>query len=163
VHDPLVILTVCLGNICRSPTAEAAVRDAARRAGLAVEVRSAGTGTWHLGEPPDERMTRAAAQHGLTLEGRAERVDAAALAAADLVLVMDRDNLADVHRLAEQAGITTPIHLLRDFDAAAGPGAEVPDPYLGDAQAFATVVDICRRSADGVVEHLRRLSGTAAR
>jgi len=156
---PLRLLTVCLGNICRSPTAEAALVEAAAAVGLDLEVRSAGTGDWHLGHPPDPRMRAAAGRVGLTLRGRAEQVTADALADADLVLAMDRANLADLERLAEIAGLEPRIELFRAFDPEPGParGAdadEVPDPYHGDDDGFDEVVEMCRRTAAALVSHL---------
>ncbi len=148
------VLMVCLGNICRSPTAEAAVREAADDAGVRVEVRSAGTGSWHLGAPPDARMRRAAAESGLTLGGTAEQVDAEAIAAADLVLAMDSANLAELHRLAEEHGLDTPIRRFREFDAEADGDLDVPDPYYGGEDGFREVVEMCRRAAHGVVATL---------
>lgn len=153
---PPVVLTVCLGNICRSPTAEAALREVAAHRGVELEVRSAGTGDWHVGAPPDRRMVAAAADVGLLVDGRAEQVTAAHLQDADLVLVMDRANLADVRRLAAASGVTTPVELFRAFDPAsvADDDLEVPDPYYGGAEGFAHVVALCRAAADGVVTHL---------
>ena len=153
---PLRLLTVCLGNICRSPTAEAALVEAAAAVGVAVEVRSAGTGDWHVGHPPDPRMRAAADRVGLRLAGTAETVTADAIAAADLVLAMDRTNLADLRRLADAAGLTTRIELFRTFDpepvAVRGAEAdEVPDPYYGDADGFDEVVAMCRRTAAAVI------------
>jgi protein-tyrosine phosphatase len=153
VHE---VLTVCLGNICRSPTAEAAIVEAAAREGLAVRVRSAGTGSWHLGDPPDPRMIDAARAVDLHLDGASELVTADHLAAADLVLAMDRRNLADLERLAASGGVSTPIRLFRAFDDAslAAADLEVPDPYTGGPEGFAHVVELCRAAARGVVEHL---------
>ncbi|MEX1178563.1 MAG: low molecular weight protein-tyrosine-phosphatase [Nitriliruptor sp.] len=153
---PSQVLTVCLGNICRSPTAEAAIREAAAHAGLSVTVRSAGTGSWHLGYPPDPRMSAAADAAGLPLDGVAEQVTPAAIDAADLVVVMDRSNLADVQRLAATSGSTTPIRLFRSFDDASRQTGdlEVPDPYLGGEEGFRLVVEQCRAAAAGVVAHL---------
>jgi protein-tyrosine phosphatase len=152
-HRP-VVLTVCLGNICRSPTAEAALREAAAAAGFDLEVRSAGTGDWHVGDPPDARMRAAAAEVGLELSGAAAQVDAAALRDADLVLAMDRSNLAALERLALLADIDTPIRLYREFDPEADGALEVPDPYYGGPDGFAEVVAIARRTAREVVAHL---------
>ena len=149
-----IVLTVCLGNICRSPTAEAALREAADEAGLDIEVRSGGTGSWHLGNPPDRRMRQAAGAEDLQLTGTAEQVDAAALRAADLVLAMDRSNLRDLQRLAAAADVTTPIRLLREFDPRAGDDLDVPDPYYGGPDSFVEVVDIARRTAREVVTRL---------
>jgi protein-tyrosine phosphatase len=147
------VLAVCLGNICRSPTAEAALREAAAEAGLDLHVRSAGTGDWHVGSPPDRRMRSAAAEVGLTIDGTAEQVDAHMLDEADLVLAMDRSNLRDLERLAATAEVTTPIRLFRAFDPEPGDG-EVPDPYYGGPDGFVEVVDIVRRTAREVVRHL---------
>jgi protein-tyrosine phosphatase len=172
-HDrPAQVLTVCLGNICRSPTAEAALVEAAGAAGVAMEVASAGTGDWHLGSPPDARMQQAAATLGLELRGRADRVSAELLGWADLVLVMDRQNLADVLMATRRAGLDTPVTLFRTFDPAVhaadgrvlddaptrieGPDRryapdEVPDPYSGGPDDFTEVVEICRRTAAALV------------
>lgn len=150
------ILTVCLGNICRSPTAEAALVEAAAEAGVDLEVASAGTGDWHLGQPPNPQMRSAASAVGLELRGTAQQVDPELLDWADLVLVMDRSNRTDVTRIAEAAGVTTPIVLFRRFD----PGAEdrdtdrsdeVPDPYGGAVEGFEEVVRISRRTARAIV------------
>jgi protein-tyrosine phosphatase len=151
---PPIVLTVCLGNICRSPTAEAALREAAVAAGVDLEVRSAGTGDWHVGRPPDARMRAAAADVGLELTGTAAQVDADALREADLVLAMDRSNLAALERLALLADVTTPIRLFREFDPEADGHLEVPDPYYGGAEGFTEVVQIARRTAREVVAHL---------
>lgn len=158
--SPPVVLAVCLGNICRSPTAEAALREAAEQAGMELTVRSAGTGDWHVGKPPDERMRRAAAEEGLHLSGTADRVTPDALAEADLVLAMDRSNLADLQDLAGRTGITTPIRLYREFDPEAQPGElDVPDPYYGGPDGFAEVVRMVRRTAGAVVAHLQGDAG----
>ena len=147
---PARVLTVCLGNICRSPTAEAALAEAALERGLELEVASAGTGDWHLGQPPNPPMRAAAEDAGLHLRGTAQQVDPELLSWADLVLVMDRQNLADVEHMARDAGVATPIRLFRDFDPQ--PDAdEVPDPYGGDRSGFEEVVDICRRTARSIV------------
>jgi protein-tyrosine phosphatase len=160
---PARLLTVCLGNICRSPTAEAALVEAAAEFGIDVEVASAGTGDWHLGLPPNPPMQAAAAQQGLLLRGTAQQVDVPLLAWADLVLVMDRSNLADVTRIATDGGVDTPIALFRRFDpelpVPSAPGStpdgyapdEVPDPYGGGAEGFDEVVRICRRTARAIL------------
>ena len=152
---PVSILTVCLGNICRSPTAEATLHEAADAAGLEVRIDSAGTGAWHVGDPPDARMRAAGADVGLTIDGVAQRVDLAALQEADLVLAMDRSNLRDLQRVAESAGVYTPIVLFRDFDPEASGTAEVPDPYYGGPDGFAEVVQICRRTSERLVDALK--------
>src|SRR3712207_4696427 len=126
------ILLVCLGNICRSPTAEAALREALAEAGMDghVEVDSAGTGDWHVGRPPDRRMTAAAALVGLRLDGTARTVQPDDFETADLILVMDRSNLEDVLALAPSAEARAKVRLFREYDLVADDG-EVPDPYYG--------------------------------
>lgn len=150
------ILVVCLGNICRSPTAEAALKEALTEAGLTdrVEVASAGTGDWHLGEPPDERMTRAAAGLGLTLDSLSCLITQRDFRDSDLILVMDRQNLRDVLALAPDDAARGKVRLYRDFDPEPGDG-EVPDPYYGGDEGFRLVVEMARRTARGVVDHLR--------
>jgi protein-tyrosine phosphatase len=151
-----IVLAVCLGNICRSPTAEAALREAAEEAGLDIEVRSAGTGGWHVGAPPDERMTQAAAEDRLVLTGEAAQVTPDDLAEATLVLAMDRHNLADLERLAADAGVEADLRLFREFDPEGGGDHDVPDPYYGGPDGFIEVVRMVRRTAAEVVAHLER-------
>lgn len=149
------ILTVCMGNICRSPTAEAALLEALREAGLddRVAVDSVGTGSWHVGEAPDPRMTAAAADVGLELSGMARRLVRDDIADADLVLVMDRRNLRDVRALADPADHGK-IALFRSYDPAAD-ADEVPDPYYEGPDGFTQVVAMSRAAARGVVAALQ--------
>jgi protein-tyrosine phosphatase len=151
------VLLVCLGNICRSPTAEAALREALAEAGLdgQIEVDSAGTGDWHIGQPPDRRMTLAAAQAGLRLSGCARRIQRDDFETADLILVMDRQNLRDVRALAPSPEARAKVRLFREFDPDAD-GLEVPDPYYGDAEGYRRVVTITRAAALGLVRHLQQ-------
>jgi len=157
-------LTGSIGNIRRATTAEVALVEAAESAGLTWEVASAGTGDWHLGRPPHAPMSAAASDVGLHLRGTAQQVDPELLAWADLVLVMDRQNLADVERMAAAADVVTPVRLFRQFDpelhdTPEGPSErtrnhgpdEVPDPYGGAPEGFEEVVRICRRTAQNIV------------
>lgn len=144
---------MCLGNICRSPTAEAALREAADEAGVELEVASAGTGDWHVGHPPDERMTAAAAEVGLALAGSARQVAADDLHAFDLVLAMDRQNLRDLRSIAPPDLPGDRIRLFRSFDPE-GPDEDVPDPYYGGPQGFQEVVTLVRRTARAIVAEL---------
>lgn len=148
------ILTVCLGNICRSPLAAAAIADAADRAGVDVDVDSAGTGAWHVGNPPDARSVEAGARAGLQVGGRARRVTADDLDTFDLVVVMDESNLADVRAIADRHDGTATIELLRTFDQGAD-GHEVPDPYYGGRDGFQRMVELVLPAAEGVVEWAR--------
>ena len=151
------VLLVCLGNICRSPTAEAAVREAANAAGLDLEVDSAGTGAWHVGESPDERMLAAAADDGLHLTGHGRQVTPDDFAAFDLVVAMDRANLEDLRRLAPDHAARSRLRLFRDY--ADEHDTDVPDPYYGGPDGFREVVGIVRRAAAGMVDAIQR--GTA--
>lgn len=147
------ILTVCLGNICRSPTAEAALRDAAADAGVDLEVDSAGTAAYHVGEPPDERMTAAAAEVDLELGGAARQVTPDDLSSFDLVLAMDASNLADLRRIAPDGLPDGRVRLFRSFDPE-GRDEDVPDPYYGGRRGFEEVVEMCQRTARVIVDDI---------
>ncbi|MDX1620336.1 MAG: low molecular weight protein-tyrosine-phosphatase [Nitriliruptorales bacterium] len=149
------ILFVCLGNICRSPTAEAAFREAADDAGLEVEVDSAGTGDWHIGEPPDRRMQSAALEDGLQLAGRARQVEPVDFERYDLLVAMDRENRRDLERLAPDPEAADKIRLFREFQPDAD-APDVPDPYYGGDDGFHEVVRIVRSAAKGLVDELRQ-------
>ncbi|MFN2556969.1 MAG: low molecular weight protein-tyrosine-phosphatase [Nitriliruptorales bacterium] len=146
------VLLVCLGNICRSPTAEAAVREAAAAAGVEVEVDSAGTGDWNLGRSPDPRMVAAARAVGLELEGRARQVVEEDFDRYDLILAMDGANLRRLQALAPSQAAERKVRLFRSFEAGAPEGAEVPDPYHGGRRGFEHVVELSRASARGLVD-----------
>nr|WP_274388131.1 low molecular weight protein-tyrosine-phosphatase [Salsipaludibacter albus] len=153
-------MTVCLGNICRSPVAEAAIREAAAAADVDVEVDSAGTGAWHVGNPPDERMQAAGAESGLDVGGRARQVTPADLDHHDLVVAMDASNLADLQAMADQHGASATIRLFRSFDPDAGDtDLDVPDPYYGGPDGFSRVVEMMRPAAAGVVDWAAKRDG----
>ena len=147
------ILMVCLGNICRSPTAEAAMREAAAQVGLDVEVDSAGTAAYHLGEPADPRMIDAAADAGLELTSIARQVDDRDFGDFDLIVAMDEANRRDLLRRAPDDAARAKVVLLRDHTDA--PGQGVPDPYYGGPDGFAEVVRIVRDGATGIVAAIR--------
>jgi protein-tyrosine phosphatase len=152
---------VCLGNICRSPTAEGVMRALVDEAGLGdrVMLDSAGTGAWHAGELPDPRARAAAARRGLELVHRARQVTAADLERFDLLVAMDGANLAVLQRLVR--GRATPrAVLLRSFDASAPAGADVPDPYAGGEAGFEEVLDQCERACRGLLAHVRAALGS---
>ncbi|HKY17074.1 MAG TPA: low molecular weight protein-tyrosine-phosphatase [Microthrixaceae bacterium] len=151
------LLFVCLGNICRSPTAEAVMSALVADAGLDGEIRcdSAGTGGWHVGDLPDRRARDEARRHGIEMTHRGWQVRTSAdLERFDLVLAMDHSNLADLRRMAPAGWDDARISLLRSFDPVAGDD-EVPDPYYGDADEFAEVFAICQTACRGLLEHLR--------
>lgn len=148
---------VCLGNICRSPTAEGVFRALVRDAGLegALEIASAGTGGWHVGEPPDRRAREAARERGIEVGGRGRQFEAGDFERFDLVLAMDRSNLRALERLAGPAH-REKLALLRDFEPDARRGKlDVPDPYYGAEDGFAEVLDLCDRACRGLLAHLR--------
>ena len=148
------VLLVCLGNICRSPTAEAAVREAATEAGLDLVVDSAGTGAWHVGNPPDSRMTAAAAEDDLRLSGSARQVTPDDFRDFDLVVAMDTSNRDDLLALAPDDDARARVRLFRDYAGEADQG--VPDPYYGGPDGFREVVGIVRRAARGLVASVQR-------
>jgi protein-tyrosine phosphatase len=154
--DPFRILFVCLGNICRSPLAEGVFRHLAAEAGMdgRIEVDSAGTGAWHVGEPPDRRSLSVARKNGVSLDGRARQVEVEDFAHFDLVVAMDRDNLRQLESLRDRAGGGAPVRLLRKFDPDAGGDLEVPDPYYGGPDGFDRVYGMVDRSCRSLLETL---------
>jgi protein-tyrosine phosphatase len=151
------ILFVCMGNICRSPTAEGLFREYLRRHApdLDVEVDSAGTHDYHVGEPPDPRALRAAAGRGLDLSGlRAREVLHEDFSRFDLILAMDRLNYAELLARSPSA-YRTRIRMLLEFATSAGRD-EVPDPYYGGPQGFDEVLDLVEAAAPGLVAEIRR-------
>jgi low molecular weight protein-tyrosine phosphatase len=156
------ILFVCLGNICRSPTAEVVFRAVASREApdIALEIDSAGTAAYHVGEPPDRRTRQAAARRGYDLSAlRARVVESGDFDRFDLILAMDRENLRALERLAP-ASTRERLRLFLEFAPGAGV-SEVPDPYYGGANGFEDVLDLIEAASRGLVEHLRRQSPAA--
>jgi protein-tyrosine phosphatase len=151
------ILFVCMGNICRSPTAEGVMRRLLEDAGLGdrVEVESAGTGGWHAGEPPDERATLAARRRGITLSGAAQQVRPADFRRFDLLIALDRANLRELLALAPDEEAAEKVRLLREFDPAADGDLDVPDPYYGGDRGFETVLDMVEAACRGLIDELR--------
>jgi protein-tyrosine phosphatase len=152
------LLFVCLGNICRSPTAEGVMRHLVREAGLEdrITIDSAGTGGWHVGSPPDERATTAAARRGITLSGAARQVTVADFDAFDLLLVMDRENHAELLRRAPDDEARGKVRFLREFDpeSRARGDLEVPDPYYGAERGFEEVLDLVEAACRGLLAEL---------
>jgi protein-tyrosine phosphatase len=149
-----------MGNICRSPTAEGVMRHVLREAGLEgeIEVDSAGTGSWHAGDPPDERATEAAARRGIALEGAARQVRPQDFAHYDLLLAADRENVAALRSLAPDAEARAKVRLLREFDPASegAPDLDVPDPYYGGPGGFEEVLDLVEAACRGLLDAVRR-------
>jgi protein-tyrosine phosphatase len=146
---PTRVLFVCLGNICRSPTAEAVTRRLLEDRGLdgAVEVDSAAIGPWHVGKAPDPRAASAAAARGTTLAGTARQITAADFHRFDLVLGMDAANVEELRAMAPP-GTADKVRLLADED--------VPDPYYGDERDFDKALDIVEKACERLVDDLRQ-------
>ena len=142
------ILFVCINNICRSPTAEGVMRGLLRDEGLeqAVAIESAGTGGWHAGSPPDARATEAAQARGITLEGAARQVTRSDFEDYDVLVAMDRENLADLRAIAPP-GTEGKIRLLLD-------GRDVPDPYYGGPRGFEEVLDLVQAGCERLLDDL---------
>ena len=154
--DPTRVCFVCLGNICRSPTAEAimAHRLGFEDLGVHVEVESAGTGDWHVGHPPDERAREEATRRGIPMGGVARQFTAGDFDRFDIVLAMDSANLAALQALAPSPEAAAKVHLLREFDPQAHGELDVPDPYFGGSQGFRDVFDMVDRSITGLIAHI---------
>jgi protein-tyrosine phosphatase len=153
------VLFVCLGNICRSPTAEGVMRKLVREAGLddRITLDSAGTGGWHVGSAPDERATAAARARGIDLEGAARKVAPEDFERFDLILAMDRSNLRDLQELAPDPAARERVRLLREFDPASAGASDldVPDPYYGGPGGFDEVLDLVGAACVGLLAQIR--------
>ncbi len=150
------VLFVCLGNICRSPAAEGVLRAKARARGFDVYIDSAGTGAWHVGDPPDARMIAAAGKRGYDLSHqRARKVDLADFYEFDYLLAMDLSNQTDLLETSPP-NRTADIRLFLDF--AECDTRETPDPYYGAAGGFEQVLDLIEMGAEGFLDHLENES-----
>ncbi len=144
------VLFVCLGNICRSPTAEAVFRRLVDDAGLAgeFEIDSAGTGGWHAGAPPDARAGSAAGRRGVRLAGAARQVTEEDFARFDVLVAMDGENLAHLRSLAPDEESAAKVRLLR------ADGGDVPDPYYGGPRGFEDVLDLAEEEGRRLLAEL---------
>jgi protein-tyrosine phosphatase len=156
---PFRVLFVCLGNICRSPTAEGVMRALVTEAGMgdSVAIDSAGTGAWHAGSAPDERASAAAGRRGILLNGAARKVTAEDFERFDLLLAMDTENLRELTDMAAGERQREKVRLLREFDraAAVAEDLDVPDPYYGAAGGFDDVFELVRAACEGLLEEIR--------
>lgn len=153
---------VCLGNICRSPTAEGVMRHLARARGLlqALHIDSAGTAAYHTGEAPDRRSIKRAALRGIAVGGRARQFLREDFARFDYVLALDDRNLAHLADI-KPADSRCELRLLLDFDPDSPSGASVPDPYYGGTAGFDHVLDLCERACHGLLDHIERTRARA--
>jgi protein-tyrosine phosphatase len=148
------VLFVCMGNICRSPVAQGVFENVVRREGLEgeVEVDSAGTGSWHVGQPPDPRAQESVLVRGLDISGqRARRITLEDCSTFDYVLTMDEENYRKVADLCQGNAVVRPF---LDF-ATESPETEVPDPYSGGPDEFGRVLDLVEEASEGLIEDIR--------
>jgi len=151
------ICFVCLGNICRSPTAEGVMRHQVDAAALAdrIAIDSAGTGGWHVGKPADARMRAAAEARGIHLPSRARQIELADLESFDWILTMDHDNRRHVQAMAKELGPRASAEIrcitsyCQRFDA-----DHIPDPYYGGSQGFEHVLDLLEDACEGLLKEL---------
>jgi protein-tyrosine phosphatase len=161
---PVRLCFVCLGNICRSPTAEAVMRHLVKAAGLEsrIVVESAGTGDWHIGEPRDQRSQATGRARRIPLSGVARQFTAADFARCDYVLAMDAKNRQALLAMAPDDRERAKVSMLRAFEPNAtstGAAPDVPDPYYGGPNGFENVFDICQTACEGLLAHVRRQHG----
>ncbi|WP_045859942.1 low molecular weight protein-tyrosine-phosphatase [Teredinibacter purpureus] len=150
------VLFVCLGNICRSPTAHGIFRDVVAQEKLShvIHTESAGTSGWHIGEPPDKRSSAAAFSRGCDLSAlRGRAFEASDYQHYDYILAMDNANLSAMHSLKpiDYNGV---LALFLDFSSQTS-YTEVPDPYYGDGSGFQTVLDLAEDGCRGLLEHIK--------
>lgn len=154
-EHPFKLCFVCLGNICRSPTAEGVFQHLVNNRGLQsyFEIDSAGTSAYHIGEGANSKSRQVAKQHGVTLHSKARRFESFDLDYFDLIIAMDNENLANIHQLDSKDDHSDKIMLLREFDPAPE-SKEVPDPYYGGLQGFENVFNVVKRSCEKLLDEL---------
>lgn len=155
--EQVKILFVCMGNICRSPTAEGVFRHKVTEAGLSekIYIDSAGTHAYHVGNPPDPRSQQAARKRNIDLSTqRARKVNTDDFEEFDYVIAMDMSNMDDLQSICP-VGLEDKVHAFLAFSANTGT-KEVPDPYYGSGNGFETVLDLIEEAADGLIAHLQK-------
>lgn len=152
---PYRLLFVCLGNICRSPSAENIMNYLIEQRGLQDRVvcDSAGTSSYHVGSPPDRRMTAAASKRGVILRGHARQFDRTDFQTFDLILAMDEENYQDILRLDDRGVYRHQVRLMCDF-CRTHADREVPDPYYGGSEGFNYVIDLLLDACEGLLEYI---------
>lgn len=156
-ENPLKVCFVCLGNICRSPTAEGIFQHLVNERDLQpyFEIDSAGTSAYHIGESANSKSRQVAKGHGVELRSRARQFEYSDLEYYDLVLAMDRQNLRNVQNLDRENRFDGQIRLMRSFDPQPEDG-EVPDPYYGGMQGFENVFQVLKRSCEALLDELEQ-------
>ncbi len=157
-EDPYKVCFVCLGNICRSPTAEGIFQHLVNERKLSSYffIDSAGTSAYHIGEPANSKSQWTANRHGVKLHSKARRFEASDLDEFDLVLAMDHENHRNLQRLSRNGQHSGKIKLMREFDSRPEDG-EVPDPYYGGMDGFQNVFDVLKRSCENLLDELEQL------
>lgn len=152
---PCKLLFVCLGNICRSPSAENIMNHLIEQTGLTDSIicDSAGTGGYHIGSPPDRRMAAAAARRGITLKGQARQFQKSDFEDFDLILAMDQENYKDILSLDRAGKYGDKVKLMCDF-ASHHSEREVPDPYYGGPEGFNQVIDLLLDACEGLLQNV---------
>lgn len=155
-HNQLSILFVCLGNICRSPLAEAILRHHLAEKCMTTQIRvdSAGTGAWHVGSGADPRSLSVAKANDITLDGSARQVTEEDFHTFDYIFAMDQQNFMDLTILQERYGSKANIKLFREFDIAEESALDVPDPYYGGLKGFQDLFQILDRTCWAIIDHL---------
>ena len=151
------VLFVCLGNICRSPLAEAIFDQMLKEKGLEAEIScdSSGTGGWHVGELPDPRTRAVAQQYGVPLDHRGRQFSVADFETYDYIVAMDQENYAHIKGMAPHTNTPSyQLHLMRDFDTTSGE-PDVPDPYWGGEQGFDDMYHLLSRSCAKLLAHIQ--------
>ena len=152
---PYKLLFVCLGNICRSPAAENIMNHLIQRKGLneSIICDSAGTSSYHVGSLPDRRMTAAAKQRGISMQGRARQFEIADFEEFNLILAMDRDNYGNICSLDRKQRYRDKVKLMCDFCSHFSE-QEVPDPYYGGSEGFDHVIDLLEDACEGLLHYV---------
>lgn len=152
---PYKLLFVCLGNICRSPSAENIMEHLVNQAGLSKEIicDSAGTSSYHIGSPPDRRMSAAAERRGIQLVGEARQFQKSDFEKFDLILAMDRENYRDILAIARSGQHQDKVKLMCDF-CTRHDLKEVPDPYYGGTEGFNQVIDLLLDACEGLLNYI---------
>lgn len=154
-EEPFKIVFVCLGNICRSPTAEGVFQHLVNSRGLDpyFYVDSAGTSAYHIGESANSNSQKTANRHGMQLKSRARQFDREDLEQFDLILAMDDENKRNIEALDPDNKFTDKIKMMREYDPEPGDG-NVPDPYYGGAEGFERVFEVVKRSCENLLDEL---------
>jgi protein-tyrosine phosphatase len=145
---------VCLGNICRSPLAQGVFEHLVEQEGLTekIIIASAGTGNWHVGSPPDQRMSATAKRNGIQLNNKAKQFRSEDFGNFDLVLAMDRSNFSDLKNIKGSSPTSDQLKLFRSFDPEAIEDLNVPDPYYGGSRGFEEVFNIVHRTCPEILK-----------